>query len=501
MLSGEWGIGKTYFWNAFKEDFLAEKKVIYISLFGKNSLEEIQAEVILQILEWKNGDTLNIPLPFSSMLSLLDKKEFKNILICFDDFERLSDKITLKDVMGLISQFKEQKESKVIIILNENELDGLSDIFALYKEKIVDYSLHYQPNQEEIFEALKEDLETITFCEPLVIYNFFKKIKLKNIRIMKQSLYYLGYFSFIGAKEYHAEVINHFVEIALNLFVFKAKSNLDYSHFEAFKEYQENIRIKEMFPENEIRIKENNTYNKYLNAYILLNYFSTNSQLEKHIYSFIDTQHILKSEIEILLDKNNMNRDKENVREALAQIVERIQYDLKASLREDTAILYGILAENTSLIPHIIDSQKLNQYFEYIKKHNPYLMTNAFIKAYLSSYMTANKEEKELDFFLALLQKKQKKWNEEELEDLHSLDVDNYQYYMKKSLVFFYESFTFFERKQYNPDFSYAIFKIKEALSRLREEDDNMKWKIDRILIEKSLSLADDTIAFDSEGM
>jgi KaiC/GvpD/RAD55 family RecA-like ATPase len=33
-INGKWGVGKTYFWHQFKEQ-LTDKKVAYISLFGK----------------------------------------------------------------------------------------------------------------------------------------------------------------------------------------------------------------------------------------------------------------------------------------------------------------------------------------------------------------------------------------------------------------------------------------------------------------------------------
>ena len=40
-LQGSWGIGKTYFWQAFSKEFSAKNqtKCAYVSLFGKTSLE------------------------------------------------------------------------------------------------------------------------------------------------------------------------------------------------------------------------------------------------------------------------------------------------------------------------------------------------------------------------------------------------------------------------------------------------------------------------------
>jgi hypothetical protein len=42
--------------------------------------------------------------------------------VCFDDFERLSPSIKLEEVLGFIAELKEQKECKVVMILNEGKL-------------------------------------------------------------------------------------------------------------------------------------------------------------------------------------------------------------------------------------------------------------------------------------------------------------------------------------------------------------------------------------------
>ena len=48
-IDGEWGVGKTHFWNDFKEEHLKEKKVSYVSLFGKDNIQDIRTDIILQI--------------------------------------------------------------------------------------------------------------------------------------------------------------------------------------------------------------------------------------------------------------------------------------------------------------------------------------------------------------------------------------------------------------------------------------------------------------------
>ena len=52
MLSGAWGSGKTHFWkNIIEKDLIPkikekEKSYIFVSLYGKDSIEELQNEIL-----------------------------------------------------------------------------------------------------------------------------------------------------------------------------------------------------------------------------------------------------------------------------------------------------------------------------------------------------------------------------------------------------------------------------------------------------------------------
>lgn len=41
-LQGNWGIGKTYFWDEFAKHSWNENQQVYISLFGKHKLDDIK---------------------------------------------------------------------------------------------------------------------------------------------------------------------------------------------------------------------------------------------------------------------------------------------------------------------------------------------------------------------------------------------------------------------------------------------------------------------------
>ena len=178
-LNGKWGVGKTHFWNRFKKAHLDSKKVAYVSLFGKESIEEIRSDIVLQIskkdffadsvsesisnlrfsmgLE-KNEINFNFDTSFlASMMTLLKKKDFRDVIVCFDDFERLSEKLHPKDLLGLISELKEQKNCHVVMILNQDKIRH--EALSTYEDKVIDYEFEYVPTLKESYLSIEKSLE------------------------------------------------------------------------------------------------------------------------------------------------------------------------------------------------------------------------------------------------------------------------------------------------------------------------------------------------------
>ena len=56
-----------------------------------------------------------------AFLTFFIKKDFKGIIVCFDDLERKSDNFKIKDFLGLVYQLKEE-QCKVVVISNTDEL-------------------------------------------------------------------------------------------------------------------------------------------------------------------------------------------------------------------------------------------------------------------------------------------------------------------------------------------------------------------------------------------
>jgi hypothetical protein len=475
------------------------------------------------------------------MLSMFKSEDFKNIVICFDDFERLSDKVSLKDVMGLISQLKEQKECKIIMILNEGELSKLSSvdgkphdkIFSLYKEKIVDYSFHYQPDQEELFKAIEDDINNITFCNHQTIYDFFKKIDLKNIRIMKQALYLLEKFSFIKSSKYHKKVIDEFVAIALNLFVFKAKTNYLYDDFRSMRGYITAEEIGEHLIGLSEPTKEEGESAGDENAKFYddsLPYRHTNEQMEKLIYVFLDKSYIDQKSLCALLKINTTLVDKDNTQEKIFNLVEKLLFELSEDINPLIIELHKILSQNKTLIPHIIRIEDLHKYFTYIKELRPNLIRKEFIDDYiLSYYNTKGYVGKSRDFsmirynsfieryyphlqdevdkkieadraskidmatIIELLDRTTMGYTDEDANILNAISTSDYTHYIEISGEFFYSSIMFLKKRGGSTnDFTAAVENIKNALIELTKKGNSYNWRISQFLKQNNINIEEE---------
>lgn len=183
-IKGAWGIGKTFLWNqVIKEqrEKIKASKYSYVSLFGINSISEFKATLFAAMISTKEiGEKPSLKsfsLNITKMISLPNKGfKFLNIfpwinkyinitpqlveelsylfinnsLICIDDFERKGNNLTSKDILGIISQLKEQKNCKIALIINDEYLkeDNKKEYEEL-REKVIDTQLLFDPNPIE----------------------------------------------------------------------------------------------------------------------------------------------------------------------------------------------------------------------------------------------------------------------------------------------------------------------------------------------------------------
>ncbi|HDZ5107358.1 TPA: AAA family ATPase [Campylobacter jejuni] len=177
-INGSWGIGKTYLWKQVENKLSKinkDKKVVYIDLFGKESYKQILEEIVFkthmsynkianiisQIIsktaKFKSAGVININ-P-DAIFSFLKKEDFENIIVCFDNIERKSDNLSLKEILGLVNLLKEEKECNVVMIFHEEELKEQDSNLAENKEEETEYANQNSKNWYQIYKEKVIDCE------------------------------------------------------------------------------------------------------------------------------------------------------------------------------------------------------------------------------------------------------------------------------------------------------------------------------------------------------
>ncbi len=215
MITGHWGCGKTYF---IKNEVIPQieeklhKKIIVVSLFGLNHLNEIPERVLYAYcntldnsgssFNWrtfsnkvgqllKNSPKLN---EYVDLNKVFGKGEglynfiSKDTIICFDDLERVLDSIDTNEVLGTINQLVENLQYKVIVVANEDFIRQSSNNELLFKEKVVEKTIAFTPNIAHIYKKTVSSYNDKVFdtymCEKAI-----KLISEENALYLKSELY------------------------------------------------------------------------------------------------------------------------------------------------------------------------------------------------------------------------------------------------------------------------------------------------------------------------
>ena len=151
MINGEWGSGKTYFWNHKIRNKIETMHIngkqfttIYMSLYGISNLEDISKKIFIETTQlmdknlkkfMNNNNQTTIPEYAKTGLDMAnffgvtqngDKINYGDFfstddkILCFDDLERAN--VDVIDILGYINNFVEHDHIKTIIICNEKEL-------------------------------------------------------------------------------------------------------------------------------------------------------------------------------------------------------------------------------------------------------------------------------------------------------------------------------------------------------------------------------------------
>ena len=223
MINGEWGSGKTYFWNNQIKKKIESLKLngkkfttIYMSLYGISNLEEISKKIFMEtsqlmdknLRKYMNAhDLTTIPEYAKTGIDManffgnatngskIDYEEFFSTddkVLCFDDLERAN--VDVIDILGYINNFVEHDHIKTIIICNEKELSTKIKSSNLeMKTFIATYLLDKQG------ELNKEDKPMVEKIQEKIEHVFDKAIDYERIKekLIGETFEYAPQFDYI----------------------------------------------------------------------------------------------------------------------------------------------------------------------------------------------------------------------------------------------------------------------------------------------------------------
>lgn len=228
-LKGDWGVGKTHFFQNFlswaRQDNRLQRfrAYSYVSLFAQASLSSLEAAIFGSHEPLQASSGSRLASVFKSVKALADqasqstltlgsasvaigtasglidglirKHYIKDFLICFDDLERMDPRISPSAFLGIVSSLKEQQNCKVVLIYNREKLASGNRRFQKaieeYREKIIDREISLRPTAaENLAVAWPQEM-----ARPLPFEHVFLTSGCANIRVMRKARWAADYFS------------------------------------------------------------------------------------------------------------------------------------------------------------------------------------------------------------------------------------------------------------------------------------------------------------------
>lgn len=205
MLNGTWGSGKTYFVkNILKDEleksgYLRKKKYIYISLYGKSSIHDVEANIGLNsfikktygILKGISKTIQPHSVSFCGVSASIDISKLilrdyltscNDTILILDDVERCT--LDTKAIFGLISNIIENTNAIVILISNEEQYHYIENGKIQESDKDWNYkNIYTQVKEKSIYITLPFKIDIDTVYESVVMsrgvdgYGYLRKYK------------------------------------------------------------------------------------------------------------------------------------------------------------------------------------------------------------------------------------------------------------------------------------------------------------------------------------
>lgn len=164
----------------------------------------------------------------------IENQYIKDMVICFDDIDRMNSKLPITALMGYADELAQQKNCKIVFIFNEDALlkeqkNGLNQ----YREKIVDLEYSYAPTLENQLEIVFGDqLNQYPIIKEIITEDLRDlKIEVKNIRVLNKIKGIMDNFFEIAPDAIDKIISNDFIKrlIFLSYFYFEKNDEIPFA--------------------------------------------------------------------------------------------------------------------------------------------------------------------------------------------------------------------------------------------------------------------------------
>lgn len=223
MIDGEWGSGKSWYWNNVLTGIVTDidcpestaedpkkYKTATISLFGISSSGELRARIFEETTPLFRNKYVKTGAKLAGLvvnkvgnffnIGDVNKEDIDNVfsdisinlddyVLCFDDLERVNEDVLI-ELLGYINNLIETDHVKVVFIANDKEIK--SDDYKRYKEKLIRFTNTIHPKINDLVKAFanekvgayREYLEKQSYYID-AIYN---NVECRNLRTLKFNL-------------------------------------------------------------------------------------------------------------------------------------------------------------------------------------------------------------------------------------------------------------------------------------------------------------------------
>ncbi len=396
FIRGEWGIGKTHFWESYIRDKIEHEKVknlaySYVSLFGVSNIIQLRDKIqssakiidnegssIKKIEEFAGEQNQIFKLLYGnrarqleSRISIIPKilssarwgtlqlgfvsefyRQYReslifDYLICIDDFERKQDDLEVGQVMGLINELSFQRKCKVVVILNEEKLEkDNATNFKKYREKIADIEVIYSPStQENILKVFSG--KELYFERILQIFKYLGSVNIRIFKRFKWAIEHIQEYTNTCEDAVKLEMAAH---LALYSWAFlEANQNL------SLQFVKQSLNIYGFMIANMHKDKDDSRYTehekRWLNE-VARDLPISEAKYDENIINLIQYGYLLdEGEFAENISEENEKEKKYQYRQRIENISNMYQYSLRDNQKEIVQASHDLLAIGLEKIP------------------------------------------------------------------------------------------------------------------------------------------------------